>query len=138
MKQNLKKILALTMALTVLVSSHSFAYFEHLCTITKIKTLSFHLETCAGDTVEAAPSNVSTIKKSVCCEISFKVNQADNAVQQNSNLAFAPVVANLVVIPDFRFEPKLIALAQDPSLNHGDSSPPVLVPIYILNEQFII
>lgn len=138
MKQNLKRILALSMALTVLVSSHSFAYFEHLCTITKIKTLSFHLETCAGDSVEAAPSNVSTIKKSICCEISFKVNHADNAVQQNYNLGFAPFVASLVVVPEFRFEPKLIALAQEPALNHGDSSPPLLVPIYILNEQFII
>lgn len=126
------------MALTVLVSSHSFAYFEHLCTITKIKTLSFHLETCAGDTVEAAPSNVSTIKKSICCEISFKVNQADNAVQQNFNLAFSPFIADVVSFPEFRFEPVFQTLAQEPKLNHSDSSPPLPVPIYILNEQFIL
>jgi hypothetical protein len=138
MKQNLKKILALTMALTVLVSSHSFAYFEHLCTITKVKTLSFHLETCAGDFVEATPSDAASIKKSVCCEISYKVNQADNAVQQNFNLAFAPFLAELVAIPHFKFEQPLIVLAQEPALNHGDSSPPLLVPIYLLNEQFIL
>jgi hypothetical protein len=83
MKQSLKKIMALSMALTVLVSLHSFAYFEHICTLTNIKTLSFQLETCAGDVIESPPSNTNTIKKSICCDISLKVNQADNAVQRS-------------------------------------------------------
>ena len=72
MAQKLKKILAFTLALTVLVSSHSFAWFEHLCTITKTKTLSFDLETCAGDLVEATPSNALTLKKGACCEITLR------------------------------------------------------------------
>jgi hypothetical protein len=138
MKQSLKKIMALSMALTVLVSSHSFAYFEHICTLTNIKTLSFQLETCAGDVIESPPSNTNTIKKSICCDISLKVNQADNAVQQSYNLGFAPFLAHIVYFPDFRFETPNLALAQEPAFNHGDSSPPLLVPIYLLNEQFIL
>jgi hypothetical protein len=138
MKQSLKKILALSMALTVLVSSHSFAYFEHLCTITNIKTLSFQLETCAGDVVESPPSHSSTLKKSICCDISLKINQADNAVQQSFNLGFAPFLADIVCFPDFCFETPNLALAEEPALNHGDSSPPLTVSIYLLNEQFIL
>lgn len=134
----LKKIVALTMALTIIVSSHSFAYFEHLCTITKIKTLSFHLETCAGDFVEATPTDAATIKKSVCCEISFKVNKANTAVQQSYNLAFSPFIAEVLVFPEFKFEPVFIALAEESFLNHSDTSPPLGVPLYLLNEQFII
>lgn len=138
MKQKLKKILALSMALTVLVSSHSFAWFEHLCTLTKTKKVSFHLETCAGDLVEATPSNATSLKKGSCCEITFKVNKADNAVQPTFNLAFSPFVAEEVFFPVYRFEPEVQILSEKPVLNHGDSSPPLLLPLYLLNEQFII
>ncbi|MBX2954011.1 MAG: hypothetical protein KF870_16030 [Leadbetterella sp.] len=126
------------MALTVLVSSHSFAWFEHLCTITKTKTLSFHLETCAGDRVDATPSDAVTLKKGVCCEVTYKVNKAANAVQPTFNLAFSPFIAEEISIPVFRFEPEAVVLSQEPVLHHSDSSPPLLLPLYLLNEQFII
>lgn len=134
----LKRILAFTMALTVLVSSHSFAYFEHLCTITQKKTLSFHLETCAGDFIEATPSEIPTLKKSVCCEIEFKVNKANSAVQLNYNIAFEAMAMEVVDFPAFKFEAFYGNLSQEPVLNYGDSSPPLYLPIYLLNEQFII
>ncbi|MCD8539528.1 MAG: hypothetical protein LRY55_06990 [Leadbetterella sp.] len=138
MAQKFKKILAFSMALTVLVSSHSFAYFEHLCTITQTKKLSFHLETCAGDVVEATPSNATTLHKGACCEITYKVNKADNAVQHTFNLAFSPFWAEEIAFPVFEFQPETTILSERPALNHGDSSPPLLLPLYLLNEQFII
>lgn len=138
MTQKLKKILAFSMALTVLVSSHSFAWFEHLCTITQTKKLSFHLETCVGDQVEATPSHAVNLKKAVCCEITYKVNKANNAVQPAFNLAFSPFAAEEIILPVFRFEPEIEVLSREPAFNHGDSSPPHSLPLYLLNEQFII
>ena len=138
MKQNLKKILAFTMALTVLVSSHSFAYFEHLCTITQKKTLSFHLETCAGDFIDVASSDTPVLKKSVCCEIDLKVNKADNAVQQNHFGGFLSFIAEELILPQFSFSAPAIALSEQAELGFGDSSPPSNLPLYILNEQFIL
>lgn len=126
------------MALTVLVSSHSFAWFEHICTLTQTKKLSFHLETCAGDLVDATPSNAVTLKKAVCCEVTYKVNKAGNAVQPTFNLAFSPLLAEEISFPVFKFEPERAVLSQEPVFNHGDSSPPLLLPLYLLNEQFII
>jgi len=126
------------MALTVLVSSHSFAYFEHLCTITKTKTLSFDLETCAGDLVQATASQALTLKKGVCCEISYKVNKADNAVQQVHGFVFIPSVAEEMVLPEFIFGPEVSLLSEEPVFGHSDSSPPLSLPLYLLNEQFII
>lgn len=139
MAKKFKQILAFTMALTVLVSSHSFAYFEHLCTITKVKKLSFDLESCAGDLVETPPpSEAFTLKKGTCCKITFKVNKADNAVQQAVNLAVNPLVAEEITIPVFKFEPEVKGLSEEPVFGHGDTSPPPSLPLYLLNEQFII
>ncbi len=134
MIQKFKKILALTLALTVLVSSHSFAWFEHLCTITKIKSVSFTPESCAGDRGEDAPA--TTLKKGTCCEVTLKVNKADDAIQQN--YTFYSFVAEMPFWPAFQFEPEILFLAQEPVLSHGDSSPPCSVFLYLLNQQFII
>ncbi len=138
MAKKLRQILALTMALTVLVSSHSFAYFEHLCTLTKVKKLSFDLVSCAGDLVETPPTEALTLKKGTCCKITFKVNKADNAVQQAGNLAVNPLVAEEITIPVFTFEPEVRTLSEEPVFGHGDSSPPPSLPLYLLNEQFIL
>jgi len=134
-----KKTLAISLALTVLVSSHSFAWFEHLCTITKIKKLSFDVESCFGEATQTPPlQQHTTLKKGSCCEITLKVNKANTAVQQNFGPAYTFLVAEEPVVPAFTFEPVTETLAEEPAFSHGDSSPPRLLPLYLLNEQFII
>lgn len=127
------------MVLAVLASSHSFAYFEHLCTVTKVKTFSFNLETCAGDYLPAQDiSDLPSISKGDCCDIDYKVNQADNAVQQNFDLKVNSFLAEEISFFTFNFESKVMVLAQEPALNHSNTSPPLKQAIYILNQQFIL
>lgn len=136
MKQKLQKILAFSLALTVLVSSHSFAWFEHLCTITKIKSVSFNLESCAGDLADATATGAAHLEKGNCCEVTLKVNKADDAIQQNFVFLSSP--AEPAELPEFRFEPDAMVLARKiPVFRSGDLPPP-LIPIYLLNQQFII
>lgn len=129
MIQSLKKIVALSMALTVLVSSHSFAYFEHLCTLTNIKKVSFSPETCAGEFKEADFSDLATLKKGTCCEISYKVNKAQTAVQEK--ISAAPVFALLQEVPVFEFPELASSPLSAPSYAFGDSSPPRKLPLYL-------
>ncbi len=118
MIQSLKKIVALSMALTVLVSSHSFAYFEHLCTLTNIKKVSFSPETCAGEFKEADFSDLATLK-----------NKAQTAVQEK--ISAAPVFALLQEVPVFEFPELASSPLSAPSYAFGDSSPPRKLPLYL-------
>ncbi|MCY1379719.1 hypothetical protein D9M69_674630 [compost metagenome] len=74
----------------------------------------------------------------MCCEITFKVNKAENAIQQNFSPVFHAFVAEENLLPVFQFEPEVQFLSEEPVLNHGDSSPPPVLPLYLLNQQFII
>ncbi len=134
MIQKFKKILALTLALTVLVSSHSFAWFEHLCTITKIKSVSFTPESCAGDLTEN--THDTTLSKGTCCEVTLKVNKAENAIQQN--YTFYSFVAEVMDFPVFQFDPETQYRQEETVMGRGNVSPPLILPLYILNQQFII
>jgi hypothetical protein len=135
MIQSLKKIVALSMALTVLVSSHSFAYFEHLCTITNIKKVSFVPETCAGEFKEAEFSDLPTLKKGTCCEISYKVNKAHTAVQEK--VPSAPVFALVYNFPVFKFSEVGTAPTTSSGYTFGDSSPPSSLPLYLSLRKII-
>jgi hypothetical protein len=60
------------MFLTILVSSQSFAYYEHICLITKQKTISFEGQTCAGKLSHKQESKTPEFKRSSCCELNLK------------------------------------------------------------------
>lgn len=117
------------MALTVLVSSHSFAYFEHLCTLTNIKKVSFTPETCAGEFKEADFSDLATLKKGTCCEISYKVNKAQTAVQEK--VPAAPAFALVYALPVFTFSEPAPLHTEAQQFSFGDSSPPPSLPLYL-------
>ena len=137
MVQKFKKILALGLTLTVLVSSHSFAWFEHLCTLTQVKKLSFALESCAGTPVETPPAH-TTLKKGTCCKITVKVNKANSAVQQSVNLAGITWVTDEITVPVFTFNALTALRSEKQIMGYADASPPPALPLYLLNEQFII
>lgn len=140
----LKKILALTMALMVFVSSHSFAYFEHLCTITFKKTLTTDLETCLSDFLDEEdleflfdpPGDIPSFNKSTCCEIDYKSHQAGTYIHQNvDNSAVSP---ELLPAQTFYLTQVIIIEEKSSQPLYTDSSPPRVTPLHILNQIFII
>jgi hypothetical protein len=137
MMQKLKKIFTVFMVLTILVSSHSFAYYEHICLITKERTLSFEGQTCAGKFFPKQESKTPELKRSSCCELSFKIQKVDSPHQnhllnpffdycvesfQNSNFVFSCY--------NFSDKKSAIFIAEN-------SSPPKK-KLFLLHDQFLI
>ena len=137
MKQMAKKIFTIFMVLTVMVSSHAFAYYEHICLITKQKTLSFEPKTCAGKYVITEESKSPELKRASCCELSFKVQKVDNAQQ---NHLFAPVFVSFegyFQYTSFVFSSITIEEKKSKVFVSGNSSPPKK-RLFILFDQFLI
>jgi hypothetical protein len=137
MKQMAKKIFTIFMVLTVMVSSHAFAYYEHICLITKQKILSFEPKTCAGKYVITEESKSPELKRASCCELSIKVQKVDNA-QQNHLLA--PVFVSFeghFQYPSFVFSSIIIEKKKSKGFISGNSSPPKK-RLFILFDQFLI
>lgn len=125
------------MVLTVLVSSHAFAYYEHICLITKQKTLSFEPKNCAGKYVVSKESKTPELKQASCCELSFKVQKVDNA---QKNHLVAPVFVAFegsFQNPSFVFSTVVVKKQKSIVFVSSNSSPP-RKKLFILNEQFLI
>lgn len=137
MMQLAKKIFTIFMVLTVLVSSHAFAYYEHICLITKQKTLSFEPKTCAGKSVLSEESKTPELKRASCCELNLKVQKVDNA-QQNHLLAPVFVIfEGNFKNPSFVFPSIILEEEKSVVLVSGNSSPPK-EKLFILHDQFLI
>ena len=137
MKQIAKKIFTIFMMLTILVSSHAFAYYEHICLITKQKSISFEPKTCAGKYVLSQESKTPELKRSSCCDLNFKVQKVDNAQQ---NHFFVPVFLAFELnfqIPSFVFSSIIIEEKEDKVFVSGNSSPPKK-KLFIFHNQFLI
>ena len=78
-----KKIFTIYMVLTILVSSNTFAYYEHVCLLTKVKSLSLRPNSCAGTNSEKNAEDFSPHfqKKSV---LRFKSGSKKNRSKQLS------------------------------------------------------
>lgn len=125
------------MVLTILVSSHAFAYYEHICLITNQKTLSFEPKTCAGKSFISEDSISPEIKRAFCCELNIKVQKVDNA-QQNHVLApiFVTFEGDFQNI-SFVF-PSIIIKEQKSSIFVSGNSSPPKEKLFILFDQFLI
>jgi hypothetical protein len=134
--EKVRRIIALVMALTVLVSSHSFAYYEHLCTITQIKKVSFEPESCYGKLSVSEVHEEPSFKKGTCCEISFKVNKGHTAIQSSFNLM--PFVAVVMQLPEFQFLCPTLNPEKNEVLASSNSSPPSSVPLFIKYRKLIL
>ncbi len=137
MKEMIKKIFTIFMVLTVLVSSHAFAYYEHICLITNQKTLSFEPKTCAGKSFIYEESLTPELKRAYCCELNLKVQKLENA-QQNHLLApnfvaFEGDFQNL----SFDFSSIIFEKIKSIIFVSGISSPPKK-KLFILFDQFLI
>lgn len=124
------------MALTILVSSHSFAYYEHLCTITKLKKVSFEPESCYGKLSVHEIHEQNSFKKVTCCEISFKVNKGHTAVQSSFNLM--PFVAVEMQLQEFQFHCPTLISEKSEVLVYSNSSPPTTIPLFIKYRKLIL
>ncbi|HLO44129.1 MAG TPA: hypothetical protein VK175_07345 [Leadbetterella sp.] len=137
MKQKLQKIFTVFMVLTILVSSHAFAYYEHICLITNHKTISFEAKTCAGKFTLREESKTPEFKRSSCCELSFKVQKLDNAHQNHYSLPVFAALEGSFQIPAFIFSNSGVSLEQSAVLAFTNSSPPKK-KLFLFNDQFLI
>lgn len=137
MKQKAKKIFTVFMVLTVLVSSHAFAYYEHICLITKEKTYSFKPETCEGKIELPKESKTPEFKRTSCCDLNFKIQKVDNGQQNSVNIQVIGLVLEEFSMPKFCFNPTFSIVEHNSNYSFGNSSPPKQ-KLFILNDQFLI
>ncbi|MCP9764603.1 HYC_CC_PP family protein [Lacihabitans soyangensis] len=137
MKQKLQKIFTVFMVLTILVSSHAFAYYEHICLITNQKTVSFEAKTCAGKFSVKQESKTPEFKKASCCELSFKVQKVDNAQQIHFTTPVFDYLEGSFQRPAFIFSVVDFAAEKSVVFVSSNSSPPK-TKLFILHDQFLI
>jgi hypothetical protein len=137
MKQKIQKIFTVFMVLTILVSSHAFAYYEHICLITKQKTLSFDAKTCAGKFTLKEESKTPEFKRSSCCELNLKVQKVDNAQQNHLHFPDFLVYDGQLNIPTFSLGVIESFKEKTNNIAFTNTSPPRL-KLFILNAQFLI
>lgn len=138
MKNRFHKVFALVLVLTLFVSSHSFAYFEHLCFLTQQKTLSFGVDLCEGESQSSDESTGSESIKTKCCEIKVKYNHSGNAVKNHYQVnTFLAAVADLPY-NNFIFKFCLEVINEKQLCISAHSPPYSKNPIYLLNNVFII
>jgi hypothetical protein len=92
MKDKAKKYFTLFMMLAVLVSSNTFVYYEHFCTFSKVKTLSFQARNCAGFIInnkEDSQNKIPVFSKKSCCELKLVVKKSENKINTTSELKFS-------------------------------------------------
>jgi hypothetical protein len=128
-----KKIFTVYMVLTVLVSSNTFAYYEHVCLLTKVKSLSLQPYSCSSSDSEKKAEDFSPhFQKKTCCDLNLIVKKVD---QSNfHNFSFNSIFNNffaLIEIPLIDFQCSPINLLK-PTLGFTNTSPPFfLEKIYI-------
>lgn len=130
------------MVFAVLASSHAYAYYEHLCLFTKIKTVSLSPKDCRGEEPESAPINkedhTTHFEKKSCCELSVGFKKVDDSQNHISFIGLS--VSDLAIFnnKNFNFQPELIGFSAN-ILHFGDSSPPFLSQkTYISNCTYLI
>lgn len=136
MRQKAKKIFTIFMVLTVLVSSHAFAYYEHICLITKQKTYSIDPETCAGKFIPKE-SKTPEIKRPTCCELNLKVQKVDDGQQNHLKIPVFVAFEGLFELPIFVFSILVFDETKTSNFAFGNSSPPK-PKLFILHDQFLI
>lgn len=135
-----KKIFTIYMVLTILVSSNTFAYYEHVCLLTKVKSLSLRPNSCAGTNSEKNAEDFSPhFQKKACCDLNLVVKKID---QSNfHNFSFHSISNGLFDFTSFfsavfNFSP--IYLLKQTSDFTNTSPPFFLEKIYLLLTVFRI
>jgi len=137
MKQIVRKITAVMMALVVLMSTMSFTVFKHYCGNTLVDTSYFtHAEGCGME-----PSSTETlpgcdiVKKNCCADKSLTLEgQKDLKVSQEIQLA----KQFFAIIPVVSYQADYLRTETNLP-NYRDYHPPPLVrPIFKLEEKYLI
>ncbi len=135
-----KKIFTIYMVLTILVSSNTFAYYEHVCLLTKVKSLSLQPNSCASSDSEKKAEDFSPhFQKKTCCDLNLVVKKIDQSNFHNFSFNsitnyFFDLISN--PLADFQFLPFNL-LTQ--TLGFTNTSPPFfLEKIYIFISVFRI
>jgi hypothetical protein len=135
-KASLKKYFTLLMVLAIFANSHTYAFYEHICLITKIRTISLKPSTCDDSEKDKAQSEDIQFSKKTCCDVNTIVNVSpDNDTAHHPSFHFVSSI--FTVIPDFEFQSFVEqSLAV---LYAGDTSPPFIKSkLFILLEVFRI
>ena len=136
MKQKLQKIFTVFMVLTILVSSHAFAYYEHICLLTRVKTYSIEPKTCAGKGFPKESKSAS-FKRPSCCELHLKVLKVDNGLQNQIKIPVQNQQYFCLDFPVFDFTFLAPNIQKVQNFVFSNSSPPKQ-KLFVLYDQFLI
>jgi hypothetical protein len=141
MKLKLSKMLVVLMAINVLVSTHGFALYEHLCKFTFQKSFSLSPSDCEKDAPKPLKqhSDKTCFDQDSCCEVSIsyhKVNVATDGFLKMGNWLSAFVLPSPQI---FDFSSDFLLVSHDLVRDYADSSPPAQnQTLYILFGVFRI
>lgn len=129
-----KKIFTMYMVLTILVSSNTFAYYEHICLLTKVKSLSFEPKTCVSPSGKKTTEDfVPHFQKKTCCDLNLVVKKIDQSGFHNFNFDSSSInFFGFLLIPSVVFNISPVYLLIQ-TLGYANTSPPFFIDkIYIL------
>jgi hypothetical protein len=140
MKNAFKKIFTIFMTLAVLVSSHTFAYYEHVCLLSKEKTFSLEPISCAGQNEESVPESAQPqLNIKTCCDLNLVLKAGQ--LTSNQDLIFSPsFLTYFFVIPSsFIFSVVGFLSSERYTFKKATTSPPFIIfEKYIRFEVFRI
>lgn len=122
------------MVLTILVSSNTFAYYEHICLLTKDKSLSFEPKICASSSSKKTTEDfIPHFQKKTCCDLNLVVKKIDQSEFRNFKFdSSSSNLFGLLLIPSvvFKLSPVYLLIQ---TLGYANTSPPFFIDkIYIL------
>ena len=128
------------MVLTILVSSNTFAYYEHICLLTKTKSLSLQPATCAGSASNKTSEDYKAhFQKKTCCDLNLVVKKIDQSNLHNFNFdTSSNNIFDIISIPSVLFKSLYDYLLKE-TLGFANTSPPfILEKVYLFIAVFRI
>lgn len=111
------------MVLAIFANSHTYAFYEHICLITKIRTISLKPTSCDEPDKNQTKSESTQFSKKTCCDINTIVNVSpDNDTANHPNFYFISGIFS--TIPNFVFH--YFSFPNLKLLHSGDTSPPFI------------
>ena len=131
------KILAISMAFVLLVSTMSFTVNSHYCGDTLVNTALFHkAKGCGMDMSQPATDGCSAIKKNCCSDKQLLVDGQDEL----QSTSFEPTLQQQYFVISFAYTyAALFEFQEKDVINFRAYKPPLVVrPIYKLDETYLI
>jgi hypothetical protein len=126
MKQSTHKILTFLLAVQVMLSSTGFAFYEHTCSMSLNKKVTFHPEKACCDLkpVASPDENQPQFKQGICCETQVNYQKLDTKSGFDSKVQFKAQQSQEVTPASFFNFEKQILVSEAAVIDSQINAPP--------------